>query len=116
MKYTPRLQPARAALAALLLLLAAATPAPAQTETFEPYALRADQTDIRVWSSAGGAHARVVLTFPMGGFRIDSVSPVTRQGDDLFVDFRIDRWTGPVTQAVVVREFFFDLGALGAGA
>ena len=49
MKYTPRLSPIRrqAALAALLLFLLAPAAA-AQTETFVPYALRADQTDVRV--------------------------------------------------------------------
>ncbi|HWS86541.1 MAG TPA: hypothetical protein VN282_06240 [Pyrinomonadaceae bacterium] len=105
----------RAALAALLLFLLAPAAA-AQTETFEPYALRADQTDVRVWAFEGVTRARVVLTFPMGGFRITEVGPVTRQGNNLSVDFVIDRWTGPVTQAVVVREFFFDLGALGPGS
>ncbi|HYG81517.1 MAG TPA: DUF4214 domain-containing protein, partial [Pyrinomonadaceae bacterium] len=113
MKYTPRLTPARAAAAFVtLLLLAAAPPAPAQTETFEPFALRADMTDVRVWTSGERTHARVVLTFPMGGFRVTDVGPVRRQGNDVSVDFTIDRWTGPVTQALVVREFFFDLGAL----
>jgi hypothetical protein len=116
MKYIPRLTPARAALVILLLLLfAAAPPAPAQTETFEPFILRADMTDVRVWTSGDGTHARVVLTFPMGGFRITNISPVTRQGNDVSVDFTIDRFTGPVTQAIVVQEFFFDLGALEPG-
>src|SRR5215204_4475120 len=120
MNYIPRLtlirkQIAFAALLLLLLLLAAPAAATAQTETYEPYILRADQTDVRVWTSSDGTHARVVLTFPTGGFRITDVGPVTRQGNDLSVDFRIDRWTGGVTQAVVVKEFFFDLGALGPG-
>jgi hypothetical protein len=116
MKYIPHLTSIRRriAIAALLLLLTAPAAA-AQTETFEPYILRAEQTDVRVWTSGDRAHARVVLTFPMGGFRITDVSPVTRQGNDLSVDFVIDRFTGPVTQAVVVQEFFLDLGALGPG-
>jgi hypothetical protein len=116
MKYTPRLSlfRKRTAFAALLLFLLAPAAA-AQTETFEPYALRADQTDVRVWTFEGVTRARVVLTFPTGGFRITEVGPVTRQGNDLSVDFTIDRWTGGVTQAIVVREFFFDLGALEPG-
>ena len=115
MKYNPRPTLAFAFLVTLLLLSAAAPRAAAQTETFEPYILRADQTDVRVWSSGQTSHARVVLTFPMGGFRVTSVSPVTRQGNALSVDFVIDRWTGPVIQALVVNEFFLDLGALAPG-
>ena len=117
MKYTPRLTPVRRQAAfAALLLFTLATAAAAQTETYEPYILRADQTDVRVWSAGDGTHARVVLTFAMGGFRITEVGPVTRQGNDLSVDFVIDRFTGPVTQGIVVKEFFLDLGALGPGA
>jgi hypothetical protein len=124
MKYIPRLMKdsprptfarASAAFVTLLLLLVAATPASAQTETFQPFTLRADMTDVRVWTSGERTHARVVLTFPTGGFRINSVGPVTRQGNDVSVDYVIDRWTGPVTAAVVVREDFFDLGALEPG-
>ena len=117
MKYDPRRTLARppAVFVTLLLLLAAATPASAQTETFEPFTLRADMTAVRVWASEGQTHARVVLTFPTGGYRVNSVGPVTRQGNNVSVDYVIDRWTGPVTQALVVREDFFDLGALGPG-
>ena len=117
MKYIPRLTLIRKHIAfAALLLLAAAPAAAAQTETYEPYILRADQTEVRVWSSGDGTHARVTLTFAMGGFRITEIGPVTRQGNDLSVDFVIDRFTGPVTQGIVVKEFFLDLGALGPGA
>ena len=101
------------ACAALLLLLAAPSAA-AQTETFEPYALRADQTAVRVWTSGDHTFARVNLTFNNGGYRVTSVSAVTRQGNNLSVDFVIDRWTGITTQALVLKEYFFDLGALPA--
>jgi hypothetical protein len=115
MKYVPRLTLiCKHAVFVTLLLLTAAPPVPAQTETFEPFILRADMTDVRVWTAEERTHARVILTFPMGGFRITEVSPVTRQGNDLSVDFTIDRWTGGVTQGIVVKEFFFDLGALPA--
>jgi hypothetical protein len=116
MKYIPRLTPfcKQIAFAALLLVLAAPAAA-AQTETYEPYILRADQTEVRIWTAGDGTHARVVLTFPTGGFRITDISPVTRQGNELSVDFVIDRWTGGVTQSIVVREYFFDLGALEPG-
>jgi hypothetical protein len=116
MKYIPRLTLIRkTALLAALLVAAAAPAARAQTETFEPYILRADQTAVRVWTSGDRTHARVVLTFATGGFRITEIGPVTRQGNDLSVDFVIDRFTGPVTQGIVVKEYFLDLGALEPG-
>jgi hypothetical protein len=116
MKYIPRLTLIRKHIAfAALLLLVAAPAAAAQTETYEPYILRADQTAVRVWSSGDGTHARVILTFPTGGFRVTSVGDVTRQGHGLSAEFVIDRWTGITTQGVVVKEYFFDLGALEPG-
>ena len=116
MKYLPRLTLIRRQIAfAALLLLLTAPAAAAQTETYEPYILRADQTDVRLWTSGDGTHARVLLTFPTGGFRVTEISPVTRQGNHLSVDFVIDRWTGGVTQSIVVKEYFFDLGALEPG-
>jgi hypothetical protein len=117
MKCIPRLTPIckNAVLAALLLLLVAAPPAAAQTETFEPFILRADMTAVRVWTAGDRTHARVNLTFNDGSYRVTSVGAVTRQGPDLSVDFVIDRWTGGSTQALVLKEYFFDLGALEPG-
>jgi hypothetical protein len=113
MKYIPRLTPASAGAALFLLLLfAAASPASAQTETFEPFTLRADMTAIRVWTSGDHTFARVNITFNDGGYRVTSVGAVTRQGNDLSVDYVIDRWTGITTQALVFKEYFFDLGTL----
>ena len=113
MKYIPRLSPAGAHAAfVMLLLFVAATPASAQTETFEPFTLRADMTAIRVWTAGDRTHARVNLTFNDGSYRVTSVGAVTRQGNDLSVDFVIDRWTGASTQALVLKEYFFDLGTL----
>jgi hypothetical protein len=88
--------------------------ASAQTETFEPYALRADQTEVRVWTSGDHTFARVNLTFNDGGYRVTNIGPVTRQGNNLSVDYTVDHWTGGTTQAVVFKEYFFDLGALPA--
>jgi hypothetical protein len=116
MKYVPRpsLIRRQAALAALLLCVLAPAAA-AQTETFEPYILRAEQTAVRVWSSGERTHARVNITFNDGGYRVTSIGPVTREGNHLSVDFVVDRWTGPTTQAIVLKEYFFDLGALEPG-
>jgi hypothetical protein len=115
MKYTHRLTLIRkASVFVTLLLLVAAPGAAGQTETYEPYILRAEQTAVRVWTSGDRTHARVNITFNDGGYRVTSVGAVTRQGHDLSVDFVIDRWTGGATQAIVLREYFFDLGALPA--
>ena len=102
------------AILSLLLLLTAAPAASAQTETFVPYALRPDQTAVRVWTSGERTHARVNIVFNDGGYRVTSVGPVVRQGNNVSVDFVIDRWTGGATQALVYKEYFFDLGALAA--
>ena len=116
MKYTPRLTLiCKHAVFAALLLLVAAPATRAQTETFEPFILRADQTAVRVWTSGDHSFARVNLTFNDGSYRVTSVGAVTRQGNDLSVDFVIDRWTGASTQAIVLKEYFFDLGALEPG-
>ncbi|MDT5269336.1 MAG: hypothetical protein QOH49_1522 [Acidobacteriota bacterium] len=115
MKYIPRLTLiCKHAVLAALLLLVAAPATTAQTETFEPFILRAEQTAVRVWTSGDHTFARVNLTFNDGSYRVTSVGAVTRQGNDVSVDFVIDRWTGASTQAVVLKEYFFDLGALPA--
>ncbi|MBV9925318.1 MAG: DUF4214 domain-containing protein [Acidobacteria bacterium] len=117
MKFVPRFTLIRqTALLAALLSAFAAPPARAQTETFEPFILRADMTAVRVWTSGDHTFARVNLTFNDGGYRVAGVGDVTRQGNDLSVDFVVDRWTGVTTQALVYKEYFFDLGALAPGA
>jgi hypothetical protein len=116
MKFIPRLTLIRQHVVfATLLLLLIAPAAAAQTETFEPFILRADQTAVRVWTSGDHTFARVNLTFNDGSFRVTSVGAVTRQGKDVSVDFTIDRWTGASTQALVLKEYFFDLGAFEPG-
>jgi hypothetical protein len=100
------------ALVILFLLLAAAPAAPAQTEQWVPYTLTPAQTALRVWTSGDRTHARVNIVFNDGGYRITEIGPVVRQGNDLSVDFTVERWTGGATQALVFKEYFFDLGAL----
>ena len=97
-----------------LLVLTAAPAARAQDEHFEPFILRADWTGVRVWTSGDHTFARVNIIFPNGCYRVTNVGPVTRQGSQLSVDFTVDRWTGGCTQAEVLKEYFFDLGALAA--
>jgi hypothetical protein len=115
MKESPRTTLAlRTATFFALLLLLSAPSAHAQDEHFEPFILRSDWTQVRVWTSGDHTFARVNLTLPDGCYRVTSVGPVTRQGREVSVDFVIDRWTGGCTQAIVFKEYFFDLGALAA--
>ncbi|MCA1620259.1 MAG: DUF4214 domain-containing protein [Acidobacteria bacterium] len=116
MKYRPRLTLALAnAVFVALLLCAAAPPAAAQTERHEPFNLPAQWTAARVWSSGGRSFARVNIQFPDGCYSIASVGPVVREGNQLSVDFAVNRWTGGCTLAIVHKEYFFDLGALEPG-
>ncbi|HYN86705.1 MAG TPA: DUF4214 domain-containing protein [Pyrinomonadaceae bacterium] len=103
-------------IAAALLLLSFARPARAQAETFVPYVPRPDQTQARVWSEGARARARVTFTFPTGGFIITDRGAVERQGNDFSVDIKVERWTGIVTQAIVITDLFHDLGDLAPGA
>jgi len=97
-----------------LLLLVAAPAAVAQDEHYEPFTPPAEWTAVRVWTSGERTEARVQMTFPSGGYRVAGVGPVLRQGNELSVDFAVERWTGPATGALVLKEFFLDLGALPA--
>ena len=113
MNYTPRLiHTCTAAVFAALLLLVAAPPASAQT--FTPADLKPEWTAARVWTSGGRTHARVNLQLPDTSFRVTSVGPVTRAGNDLSVDFTLDRGEVGLT-VIVLKEYFFDLGALEPG-
>src|ERR1044072_2425501 len=113
MKFVPRLSLIckQTTLGALLLSVLAPAAA-AQDEHFEPYILRAEQTAVRVWTSGDHTFARVNIVFNDGGYRVTDVDAVTRQGNDLSVDFVIDRWTGGSTQAIVRKEYVFDPGPL----
>ena len=116
MTSNPRLTLALAKAFFVALLLAAAAPrAAAQTERHEPFNLPTQWTAARVWSSGGQSFARVNIQFPDGCYSIANVGPVVRQGNQLSVDFAVDRWTGGCTLAIVHKEFFFDLGALEPG-
>src|SRR5918993_1313764 len=78
----------------LLLLLTAAPAASAQTETFVPYALRPEQTAVRVWTSGERTHARVNIVFNDGGYRVVDWQPPVRSGNDFVSHIKLERWTG----------------------
>jgi len=85
----------------------------AQSETFVP-ATTGFSTEIKVWTSSGNTYAKVRLTFPTGGWRVDW-GQVARTGNDFTADAKVDRWNGITTQAITFKENTYNLGALPPG-
>jgi hypothetical protein len=71
-------------------------------------------TEIKVWTSGANTYAKVVLTFPTGGWRVDW-GQVTRSGNNFTADARVERWNGITTQAITYQENTYNLGTLPAG-
>ncbi|MBV8858201.1 MAG: hypothetical protein JOZ02_14820 [Acidobacteria bacterium] len=116
MKYNPRLTLICKNALLIALLLAAAAPAVrAQGETWVPWTLSPQMVAVRVWASGDHTFARVNLTLPSPCYRVAGVGPVTRQGNNVSVDYTTEQYTGGCVQVVVFREDFFDLGALEPG-
>jgi hypothetical protein len=95
------------------LILLSAHSLRAQTETWVPVTA-GFQAEIRVWTSGGNAYAKVRLTFPTGGWRVDW-GQLTRSGNDFVANARVERWNGGVTQAITFAEHTYNLGALSPG-
>jgi hypothetical protein len=95
------------------VLLFAAPYVSAQTETWQP-ATTGFATELKIWTSAGNTYAKVRLTFPTGGWRVDW-RQVTRAGNDFTADARVERWTGASTQAITYKENTYNLGVLASG-
>jgi hypothetical protein len=85
----------------------------AQSETYVP-ATSGFDTQIKVWTSSGNTYAKVRLTFPTGGWRVDW-GQVTRTGNDFTADAKVERWNGISTQAITFAENTYNLGALPPG-
>ncbi|HKR00589.1 MAG TPA: hypothetical protein VJT09_07940 [Pyrinomonadaceae bacterium] len=100
-------------LLSLAFLSLSAPRALAQTEKWEP-ATTGFATEIKVWTSGGNTFAKVRLTFPSGGWRVDW-GQLTRTGNNFVADARVERWTGVSTQAIVIKENDYNLGALAPG-
>jgi hypothetical protein len=116
MKYLPRLNSICKHAVLFALLLATTAPAAhAQNETWVPWTLNPQMVAVRVWTSGDHTFARVNLTLPSPCYRVASIGPVTRQGNDLSVDFTTEQYTGGCIQVIVLKEEFFDLGALEPG-
>jgi hypothetical protein len=95
-----------------LLLLSANVPIHAQ-EGYVP-ATQGFDTQVKVWTSGGNTYAKVLLTFPTGGWRVDW-GQLTRVGNTFTADARVDRYNGLTTQAITYKENTYNLGALEPG-
>jgi hypothetical protein len=98
---------------AFALLTLSAHNLQAQTETWVP-ATTGFSTEIKIWTSNGNTYAKVRLTFPTGGWRVDW-GQVTRTGNDFTADAKVERWTGATTQAITFKENTYNLGPLSSG-
>jgi hypothetical protein len=95
------------------LLCLSAHKAQAQSEGYVPATTGFD-TEIKVWTSAGNTYAKVRLTFPTGGWRVDW-GQVTRTGNNFVAEGKVDRWNGITTQAITFAENTYSLGQLSPG-
>lgn len=112
--FRPRSSQLLLTLLACALLLSSARTLQAQTETWQP-ATSGFSTEINIWTSGGTTYAKVRLTFPTGGWRVDW-GQLTRAGNDFTANAKVERWNGVTTQALTYAENTYNLGALSAGA
>jgi hypothetical protein len=111
-KPRPSVSPLIIILGFTLLLLSADKTARAQD--YVP-ATQGFDTQIKVWTSGGNTYAKVVLTFPTGGWRVDW-GQVTKSGNNFTAEARVERYNGPTTQAITYKENTYNLGALEPGS
>jgi hypothetical protein len=83
---------------------------------WEQTTLTADQVEIRTWTQQNGiSYALVKLTFPNGGYRLADIGQVTRSGNTLTVNARVERFTGASVQALTTTAQIYELGTLAPG-
>lgn len=71
--------------------------------------------EIRVWTSENITYAKVRLTFPNLGYSISDWGQITRSGNNLIADARIEQYTGASGQAIMIKERTYTLGTLSPG-
>lgn len=98
----------------IFLLLLTVLPARA-AEEWLPYTPTPAETEIHVWTSGSKTFARVKFTFSACGTRIIDWGEVERNGNNLSVDIKMERWTGIVCVAITTAENIYDLGTLAPG-
>src|SRR5207302_6385153 len=98
----------------IICLLLFASSSFAQNQT-EPYTLRSDQTEIRVWTSGSATYARVKATFPDTGYYVDW-GQVTRTSNFFNVDLRGTHSLGISFPDVIELSHVYELGTLASGS
>src|SRR5436853_7384688 len=86
----------------------------AQNQT-EPYTLRSDQTEIRVWTSGSTTYARVKATFPDTSYYVDW-GQVTSMDNFFSVDLPGTHSLGISFPEVTELSHIYELGTLASGS
>jgi hypothetical protein len=102
--------------AVILVLGLCCVPSAAQTVDFVPVSSQVvvpNQLAVFNCSSDSGVNARWV--FPSGGYRVTQPPVVSRNGQTISLDARIEETTGVRTLSIVPFEKNFDIGSLAPG-
>lgn len=70
---------------------------------------------VNVATCEGATAARLRLTFPHAGYRVVDWGTVSRSGNHIFIDARIERWTGAAIQVITIVDHVYRLGELAPG-
>jgi hypothetical protein len=97
---------------ALVLLLCCAC-GTAIAETWEPVST-GFTSEILISTSGGNTSVEVRLTCPNTGYRADW-GDVARNGNEFFVDAKVERWTGVSAQMITTLKHTYALGGLAPG-
>ena len=98
----------------IICLLLFASSSFAQNQT-EPYILRSDQTEIRVWTSGPTTYARVKATFPDTSYYVDW-GQVTSMNNVFSVDLPGTHSLGISFPEVTELSHVYELGTLASGS
>ena len=96
-----------------LILFSGCLPVLAQTETFVP--ARVVPLELAVFSCTGQTTVNARWVFRSGGYRVTQTPVVSRSGQTISLDVRIEVSTGAHTLAEVPFEKNFDIGVLEPG-
>ena len=87
----------------------------AWNETWVPEASGFSANVVNVSTCEGQTAVRLRLTFPNGGYRVADWGTVSRAGNQIFLDARIERWTGGSIQVITIVDNVYLLGELAPG-
>lgn len=90
-------------------------------DTWTPVALSSDQVDIQTWKQSDGkTYAKVKLTFPDSGYRVQDQhwgqpSSIDSSGNNFTVDSVVEHSNGASIPAAVTAVHIYELGLLAPG-